>query len=80
MKVNLSEVIEVHADDLADAIFKENGEDIAIALIAKIDNRYADMEFSEKLFSNLAKSIALEGVDACDMEGIVAQARKDFKC
>lgn len=77
-KKHITGMINVDGDiqSLANSIVEENDHESVLEFILAIDLAFADMGFSEDLFSRLATSIAKEGEDACDMEEHVKLARK----
>lgn len=66
-------------DDVAEFAYlltAHNKEEDILRFIHLLDVSYAEIDFSEKLLTQLVNSLANEGADACDMEDIVANARK----
>lgn len=75
--LNISHVMKVDdTGEFANLLILINSEKDILRFIHCLDVSYAEMDFSEKLLTQLVNSIAMEGADACDMEAIVANARK----
>jgi len=75
--LNISHVMKVDdTGEFANHLIAINRVEDILRFIHLLDVSYAEMDFSERLLTQLVNSIAMEGADACDMETIVANARK----